>query len=297
MEETTSSMGAPPDSGIEPTSGAEPEESGMKWWVWALIGIGALVLILFIVGLFNQDAETAPAPSTDDSWTRVQTSGRLRVGTSADYPPFEYYNEQAAIDGFDMALIREIGNKLEVQTEISDFAFASLPDTLRIGQIDVAMAALSITPEREALADFSNIYYVGEDGILANQIHPHVVGLAGLNLTHDSSWLATHLGSRCISADISCKVSGGPGAGTSVTQSPALLEILSRLKNGRIIQVIRVVIEVSNDLRTVHTGFRSRCRSGGRDNLVWRQVQVFLRKSVDHSLILELNQGLVDAAN
>lgn len=68
-----------------------------------------------------------------------------------------------------MALIREIGNKLEVQTEISDFAFASLPDTLRIGQIDVAMAALSITAEREAVADFTNIYYVGEDGILANQ--------------------------------------------------------------------------------------------------------------------------------
>jgi len=169
MEDVPASMEQPPDSGIEPTSGAEPEESGMKWWVWALIGIGALVLILFLIGLFNQDAETAPAPSTDDSWTRVQTSGRLRVGTSADYPPFEYYNEQAAIDGFDMALIREIGNKLGVQTEISDFAFASLPDTLRIGQIDVAMAALSITDDREAVADFTNIYYVGEDGILANQ--------------------------------------------------------------------------------------------------------------------------------
>lgn len=141
----------------------------MKWWVWALIGIGALVLILFLVGLFNQEAETAPAPSTDDSWTRVQTSGVLRVGTSADYPPFEYYNEQLAIDGFDMALVREIGNKLGVRTEISDFAFPSLPDAVRIGQIDVAMAALSITAEREAVADFTNIYYVGEDGVLANQ--------------------------------------------------------------------------------------------------------------------------------
>jgi len=169
MEETTESMGAPPDSGIEPTSGAEPEDGGMKWWVWALIGVGALVLILFLVGLFNQEAETAPAPSTDDSWTRVQTSGVLRVGTSADYPPFEYYNEQLAIDGFDIALVREIGNKLGVQTEISDFAFPSLADAVRIGQIDVAMAALSITAEREAVADFTNIYYVGEDGILANQ--------------------------------------------------------------------------------------------------------------------------------
>jgi len=179
MEEVTSNMEPPPDSGVEPTASApppgggtepaEPESGGTKWWVWALIGVGALVLILFLVGLFNQDAETAPAPSTDDSWTRVQTSGVLRVGTSADYPPFEYYNEQLAIDGFDAALIREVGNKLGVQTNISDFAFPSLPDAVRIGQIDVAIAALSITAEREALADFTNIYYVGEDGILANQ--------------------------------------------------------------------------------------------------------------------------------
>jgi polar amino acid transport system substrate-binding protein len=182
MEEVTSNMEPPPDSGIEPTApapppgggaepteSAEPEDGGTKWWVWALIGVGALVLILFLVGLFNQDAETALAPSTDDSWIRVQTSGVLRVGTSADYPPFEYYNEQLAIDGFDMALVREIGNKLGVRTEISDFAFPSLPDAVRIGQIDVAMAALSITAEREAVADFTNIYYVGEDGILANQ--------------------------------------------------------------------------------------------------------------------------------
>ena len=166
MEQATSSS---QPGGFEPTSSAKPDGGGTKWWVWALIGIGALVLVLLVVGLFNQDVETEPAPSTDDSWTRVQTSGVLRVGTAADYPPFEYYNDQLEIDGFDAALIREVGNKLGVQTEISDFAFPSLADAVRIGQIDVAIAALSITPEREAVADFTNIYYIGDDGVLANQ--------------------------------------------------------------------------------------------------------------------------------
>ncbi len=167
MEGTPASTEPPPEGGIELT---EPEGGGMKWWGWALIGSGVLVAVLFIVGLFNQQGETAPAPpSTDDSWTRVKISGVLRVGTSADYAPFEYYNDQLAIDGFDVALIREVGNKLGVRTEISDFAFPSLRDAVRIGQIDVAIAALSITPEREAVADFSNIYYVGEDGVLANE--------------------------------------------------------------------------------------------------------------------------------
>ncbi len=167
MEGTPAIMEPSAEGGIEP---AEPEGGGTKWWVWALIGVGALVAVLFIVGLFNQQGETAPAPpSTDESWTRVKISGVLRVGTSADYAPFEYYNDQLAIDGFDAALIREVGNKLGVRTEISDFAFPSLGDAVRIGQIDVAIAALSITPEREAVADFTNIYYVGEDGVLANE--------------------------------------------------------------------------------------------------------------------------------
>jgi ABC-type amino acid transport substrate-binding protein/heat shock protein HslJ len=38
---------------------------------------------------------------------------------------------------------------------------------MNVGQEDVVIAALSITEEREAQFDFSNIYYVGEDGILA----------------------------------------------------------------------------------------------------------------------------------
>jgi hypothetical protein len=43
---------------------------------------------------------------------------------------------------------------------------------LQLNQIDVALAALSVTPEREAVVDFSNVYYVGEDAILARQDSP-----------------------------------------------------------------------------------------------------------------------------
>ena len=41
---------------------------------------------------------TRPAPTQspqDDSWQKVQQAGVLRVGTSADYPPFEYYNDNS----------------------------------------------------------------------------------------------------------------------------------------------------------------------------------------------------------
>ncbi len=52
-----------------------------------------------------------PAQAADDSWSRVQQAGKLIVGTSADYAPFESYNDKYQIDGFDIALINEIAKQ------------------------------------------------------------------------------------------------------------------------------------------------------------------------------------------
>lgn len=113
-----------------------------------------------------------PIPVVDDSWTRVQAAGKLMVGTSADYPPFAYYTDEFQLDGLDVALIREISRRLGVTADIQDMAFEGLPDALQLRQIDVAIAALSVTPERQATLGFTNVYFVSEDAFLARQGDP-----------------------------------------------------------------------------------------------------------------------------
>ncbi|MEZ4619792.1 MAG: transporter substrate-binding domain-containing protein [Caldilineaceae bacterium] len=105
---------------------------------------------------------TAPA----DRWSAIQAAGKIVVGTSADYAPFAYYTPNFLLDGFDVALMREVGRRLGVEVEFKDFAFEGLLDALTLNQVDAAIAAISITPEREAQVGFSRIYYVGEDAIL-----------------------------------------------------------------------------------------------------------------------------------
>ena len=146
--------------------GMEPEDGNKKksFWPWVL-GIFAVVLIGAVVLLVL--SLQAPQTAEDDSWERVKLAGVLRVATSADYPPFSYYNNDFVIDGFDPALIREVGKKLGVQIEITDYAFESLYAVLQNDQADVAVAAISASPEREAVVDFSNIYFIGHDGVLA----------------------------------------------------------------------------------------------------------------------------------
>jgi polar amino acid transport system substrate-binding protein len=113
----------------------------------------------------------APATPTPipDYWQRIQQEGKMLVGTSADYPPFQFYDANFQLDGFDIALMREVGKKLGIEIEFNDFAFDGLGGALFLGQIETAIAAISVTPERQALADFSNVYYVGEDAVLADE--------------------------------------------------------------------------------------------------------------------------------
>ncbi len=110
--------------------------------------------------------EEVAAPETDEVWARMQDKGEITVGVSADYPPFEFYNENYQMDGYDIALIGEIANRLGLELRLQDHVFDGLANALQIGQIDVAISALSVTSEREAVIDFSNVYYIGEDAIV-----------------------------------------------------------------------------------------------------------------------------------
>lgn len=121
----------------------------------------------------------APPVSADPVWDRIQAAGKITFGTSADYQPFEYYDSNYQIVGFDADLARELGARLGMQVELVDIAFEGLTAALEIGQIDAAIAAISVTPERQVFVDFTNIYYTGQDMVLAREgsgIAPIVAG-------------------------------------------------------------------------------------------------------------------------
>jgi polar amino acid transport system substrate-binding protein len=119
----------------------------------------------------TQAPAATPVPSPD-LWNQIQQDGVLRVGTSGDYPPFEYYNSRYQLEGFDIGLIREIGKQLGVKVEIKDYAFDGLYNALQLGTIDAAISAITVTPNREKYVDFTNAYYAGKDGVLANSQSP-----------------------------------------------------------------------------------------------------------------------------
>jgi polar amino acid transport system substrate-binding protein len=83
---------------------------------------------------------------------------KLIVGLSAEYPPFEYL-QQGSIVGFDVDLAHELGKEMNKDVEIKDMNFSSIIQSLQSNLIDMGISAITVSVERKANIDFSDIYY------------------------------------------------------------------------------------------------------------------------------------------
>jgi ABC-type amino acid transport substrate-binding protein len=129
-------------------------------WLVVMLVIGA---VIGAAGVLVYNALTPPQqpPSQLDE---IKSRGKLIVGTSADWPPFEYIDSAGRYAGIDMALAEKIARELGVQLEVKDMKFAALIEALKGGQIDIILADIHPTAEREKVIDFTKNYYIAYDG-------------------------------------------------------------------------------------------------------------------------------------
>ena len=91
---------------------------------------------------------------------------KIIVGTSADFPPFEYTDTDGTIIGFDIEMVTMILESLNYTVEVQDIAFDGLIGSLQTGRIDVIAAAMSIDEEREEEVDFTIPYFEADLSVL-----------------------------------------------------------------------------------------------------------------------------------
>jgi polar amino acid transport system substrate-binding protein len=104
----------------------------------------------------------------------------LVVGTEGTYPPFEFYDDNNALTGFDVDLMALIGPKIGREIKFVDMAFDGLVPALISGKIDVIAAALNATEERRKVVDFSDVYQVADAAILTKTGNDGIKSLADL---------------------------------------------------------------------------------------------------------------------
>src|SRR6187549_3898462 len=93
----------------------------------------------------------------------IKQAGMIKVGTSADYPPFESVDSSGNKVGFDIELMTEVGKRLDVKLKWVDMPFDSLIAAVQGGKIDASISAFNYSEERDKTIDFSDPYYTSED--------------------------------------------------------------------------------------------------------------------------------------
>lgn len=121
------------------------------------------MVILSLVVMMNFVACSSSESSTKmNKLDKIKASGKIVLGTAADYPPYEYHvlvDGQDKIVGFDIDIANIIAEELDVELEIVDMKFEGLLPALVTEDIDFIIAGMVADEERKESIDFSIPYY------------------------------------------------------------------------------------------------------------------------------------------
>lgn len=133
--------------------------------------IATAVLGIMTMGLAGcGSSNDKNSDSKTDLLEKIQKNGKLVVGMSADYAPYEFHyideNGKDVIGGFDVDIANEIANKIGVNLVIQEMDFDALVSALPAGKVDLVISGMNPTEERAKVVDFSEVYYNSKHGIL-----------------------------------------------------------------------------------------------------------------------------------
>lgn len=120
----------------------------------------AAMLVACFASCGGNDSETA---SGTDSQTTTET---LIVATNAEFEPFESLTADGELVGFDVDLMKAIGEKIGYEIKWQNMEFDGVVAAVTQGTCDAAISGLTINAKRKASVDFCDAYYSGAAQIL-----------------------------------------------------------------------------------------------------------------------------------
>lgn len=131
------------------------------------LGLVLTALLMLLGTILSFTPQTVNA--ADDSLQRVKDKGTLVMGTSPDYPPYEFItkvNGKNKVVGMDVQVARQIADDLGVKLKVKQMDFDSLLVALETHKVDLVLSAMTPTEERKQSVDFSKPYYNAGQAII-----------------------------------------------------------------------------------------------------------------------------------
>jgi ABC-type amino acid transport substrate-binding protein len=114
-----------------------------------------------------------PPPATvtvapeDTVWAGVMERGKIRVGSSPDWPPYEYLDpETGEIIGFEVELMEMVAERLGFEVEWKEMGFDLIIPEVKDKAIDLGVSGFSIYPPRLEVIQYTMPHSITEGQIV-----------------------------------------------------------------------------------------------------------------------------------
>jgi len=134
--------------------------------------IVAVALIVLCVGVaigyyYSQSQIPPPPPKRVSLLEKIKQKKQIVVGTSADYPPYEFIDPTTKkITGLDVEIVEAVAKELGVTVKWEDMPFDALIAAAQAGKIDMIAAAMGLKAERLPKLEYSIVYEQGDNVIV-----------------------------------------------------------------------------------------------------------------------------------
>ena len=99
--------------------------------------------------------------------TTAACAATITTGTSCDFPPYEYYDDETGeIVGIEVEIVDLICEKLGYDMKVEDMQFDSIIAAVVSEKVDVGVSGFTVTEERKQNVDFSTTYTTAKQSVL-----------------------------------------------------------------------------------------------------------------------------------
>lgn len=97
-----------------------------------------------------------------------RSNGKLRMATNAEFPPYEYVEDNAVI-GIDVDMAQAVADKLGMELVIDNIEFDSIITAVSTGKDDIGVAGMTVTEDRLKNIDFTDSYTKAKQVIIVRK--------------------------------------------------------------------------------------------------------------------------------
>ena len=118
-----------------------------------------LLLVLIVVSILAACSNNSSEEKKKTAWEEIQDAESIKIATSGTLYPTSYHEQETNdLTGFDVEIVKELANRLDLEVEFVEMGFDGMLTAVQTGKVDMAANDIGITEERKEKFALSTPY-------------------------------------------------------------------------------------------------------------------------------------------